>query len=794
MILFFLILRRFKYKPYRRACQLFSISYFRSMSSVLLASKSFDEEGAGSLKKLVETHWGVHVLEVKRLMGYEIATYCVETEKERFILKQYPNSHAHKTKVFFENKVLDLLRSQNAIPCPALIPTSENIILVEANEFVYRLQTYLTGAFLAETKLTQSLLRSIGGILGRMDKELLNVTGPYPIFDQDWDLKHSSKSERLLEFISSPSDRRLAAYFLYQFKAEVLPRQYGLPEQLIYADANEWNLLTDSDGVSGIIDFGDMCYSWRINELAIGLAYALMFSEAPLDDAVLMIRGYHEENPLTQIELEVLYYLIAVRLASSVCRSAKNKMDHPDNEYFGISEKRAWKLLYHWIRVKPEMARKRFEEAIGFPTAKKSDTAILRTKRDQFLNRSLSLSYKSPIHMVRSALQYMYDADGNTYLDAYNNIMLVGHSHPKVLEAGIRTYTRINTNTRYLYNELTVYAENLLSLFPSSLCRILFVNSGSAAADLALRMAHHHTGSNSIIALEEGYHGNTVSTIKASPYKTKKGKKANTTIELELPNAYLLRDTAINDPGNYYAQHAIKQIREHKQNIAAFIAEPIVGCGGQVPLPAGYLQKLYPEVRAAGGVCISDEVQVGFGRLGKAFWGFELHEVVPDIVILGKPMGNGHPIGAVVTTEEIASSFESGPEFFSSFGGNPVSCAIGSAVLEVIREEALQEHALQVGTQFKDQLFALQKQHPEIGDVRGEGLFLGVEIANAQGEPDGKRAIDIVNIMKDLGVLVSTDGPFNQVIKIKPPLCFSLSNVEEFLRKFRKSLIITGGN
>ena len=213
-----------------------------------------------------------------------------------------------------------------------------------------------------------------------------------------------------------------------------------------------------------------------------------------------------------------------------------------------------------------------------------------------------------------------------------------------------------------------------------------------------------------------------------------------------------------------------------------------MGCGGQVPLPPGYLKRIYPEIRQQGGVCISDEVQVGFGRLGRVFWGFELQDVVPDIVILGKPMGNGHPIGAVVTTDEIASSFESGPEFFTSFGGNPVSCAIGMSVLDVIREESLQAHALEVGNYFKAELQNLQREFTSIADVRGEGLFLGIELVDSKGKPDGILAVRIANYMKDNGVLISTDGPYNQVLKIKPPLCFTQENVDEFIRVFRKGL------
>ena len=725
-------------------------------------------------------------------MGYEIATYSIATEDSQYILKQYPNNSLFESRVLFENKVLDHLTRNGSVPCPELIKTKKGDKLVRNQKFLFRLQTYLTGTFLAEAQLSHALLESIGRMLGTMDRLLVDIHGPYPLFDEDWDLKHALRTERLLNLVSRTEDRRLVSYFLHQFKAEVLPRQYDLPQQLIYADANEWNLLTEANKITGIIDFGDMCYSWRINELAIGLAYALMFSDSPLEDAVPMIRGYDQAYPLTETELDVLYYLIAGRLTISVCWSAKNKIDQPDNEYLSISEERAWKLLHRWIRINPELARKSFRKAIGMQVDSNIDINSLRAQRNKFLSQSYSLSYESPIPMVRAALQYMYDADGNTYLDAYNNIMLVGHAHPMVLEAGMSTYARLNTNTRYLYDELPEYAEKLLSFFPSSLCRVFFVNSGSAAADLALRMAYHHTGKSKCVALEEGYHGNTVATIAVSPYKTKKTKKPDSTVEIELPNANNLDLKSGQDPGSYFAKRAIETIQDKAEDIAAFIAEPIVGCGGQVPLPPGYLKKIYPAIRDIGGVCISDEVQVGFGRLGKVFWGFEMQEVVPDIVILGKPMANGHPIGAVVTTSAIAESFESGPEFFSSFGGNPVSCAIGSAVLDVIREEGLQQHALKVGSYFKDSLLKLQKEYPVIADVRGEGLFLGIEIATVNGKPDGPRAIQIANLMKAEGILVSTDGPVNQVIKIKPPLCFSIQNVDEFVRAFHYCLKKSG--
>lgn len=384
--------------------------------------------------------------------------------------------------------------------------------------------------------------------------------------------------------------------------------------------------------------------------------------------------------------------------------------------------------------------------------------------------------------MMRSAFQYMYDAEGNTFLDAYNNIPHVGHSHPKIVEAAQRQIAKLNTNTRYLYDELADYAEKLLKHFPPNLNKVFFVNSGSAASDLAVRMANNHTKSNTMMVMESGYHGNTQIAIDISDYKFNNAKgqgQKNHIIKATLPDTYRGKYSAYN-AGLLYGKDAVAQIAQSEQPISAFISEPILGCAGQVPLAYGYLKKVYPAIRAQGGVCISDEVQTGFGRLGEHFWGYEAHGVVPDMVILGKPIANGHPMGAVVCTQEIAASFEKGVEFFSSFGGNPVSCAIASAVLDVITEEKLQENAQAVGDYYLSLLKDLMKKYSCIGDVRGSGLFIGFDIVMDNTKiPNTALASHIKNELRNRHILVSTDGPYNNVIKTKPPLCFSKENAKK---------------
>jgi 4-aminobutyrate aminotransferase-like enzyme len=349
-----------------------------------------------------------------------------------------------------------------------------------------------------------------------------------------------------------------------------------------------------------------------------------------------------------------------------------------------------------------------------------------------------------------------------------------------VCTAGASQLNVLNTNTRYLHHSIIEYANHLLKYFPPSLCVVHIVNSGSEANELAMRMAKTHTKQRDIVALEVGYHGNTQACIDVSSYKFDgrggQGKPEHTHI-LPLPDSYrgLYKGE---DTGWKYASHLkiiFEELSQKNRKIAAFIGESIVSCGGQIVLPYHYLQEVYRLIREQGGLCIADEVQTGFGRVGKKFWAFELHDVIPDIVTLGKPMGNGHPLAAVVCTKAVAESFANGMEFFNTYGGNPVSCEIGQAVLKVIETEALQDNALHVGNFLKQELKRLQNKYEVIGDVRGEGLFLGVEFA-IDHTPLPKHTSYIVQRMKDLKVLMSIDGKDHNVIKIKPPMIFSMKD------------------
>ena len=466
-----------------------------------------------------------------------------------------------------------------------------------------------------------------------------------------------------------------------------------------------------------------------------------------------------------------------------------------------------------------------------FPAHELPPEQIL-TARAEHIGRSLSISYHNPLKIVRGSMQYLYDEDGRAYLDAVNNVSHVGHCHPRVVKAGQAQMSLLNTNTRYLHEDLVRYAERLCATLPEPLRVCYFVCSGSEANELALRLARAHTNRKDIIVVDAAYHGNTTTLVEISPYKFNgpggsgappyvhvvpmpdvyrgEYKQSDTQAEekytpyakqpqselpadrnavqagenyTEQPRSKLPADRQAGEKYARYVEQTIQQVQQLNGNISAFICESLLGCGGQIVLPPNYLKEAYRHVRNVGGVCIADEVQVGFGRVGTHFWGFETQNVVPDIVTLGKPIGNGHPLAAVITTPAIAASFNNGMEYFNTFGGNPVSCAIGLTVLDIIAEEQLQQNALHVGTHLLNSLRTLQEKHPLIGDARGLGLFIGIELVLDRSTlaPAPQQASYIVNRARHRGILLSTDGPLHNVLKIKPPIIFTHSNADNLV-------------
>ncbi len=424
-------------------------------------------------------------------------------------------------------------------------------------------------------------------------------------------------------------------------------------------------------------------------------------------------------------------------------------------------------------------------------------TESLLAERRELLGANLSLSYREPLQLVRGFGQWLCDAEGQRYLDAYNNVPQVGHSHPRVVRAVAEQLALLNTNTRYLHEKILRYARRLTAKLPEPLRVCFFTASGSEANELALRLARAHTGQRDMVVMAGAYHGHTSALVELSPYKHL-GPGGEGTPEWvhvsPVPDTYRGEFRAA-DPrsGAHYAGRVgevIADAQARGRRIAGYIAETLPSVAGQIVPPHGFFPGVYAAVRAAGGICIADEVQTGFGRTGETFWAFERYAVIPDILVLGKPIANGYPMGAVVTSREIAASFANGMEFFSTFGGSTAACAAALATLEVVEEEGLQASARTVGRHLLDGLRDLGQRHPLIGDVRGAGLFVGVELVRDRTtlEPAGDEAGWIADRMRDRGVLLGTDGPHHNVLKIRPPLCFTAADADLLLAALENSL------
>lgn len=972
---------------------------------------------------------------ISRLPGELDFNFKIKTEKDSYLLK-ISRPDVDINEIDFQSKMLDWIaeRSQD-IRSPQLIRNISGQAVSEYRDSngqirIVRLLTWMPGRLWSSVNPQNApLLQSLGQEAGKLTQILQGFGHDYAQRKFDWDVAQSVWTKDYFHLFTGEKSK-IIQYFHQLF--EDRKEQYqSLRKSVVHNDANDNNVIVSEDlihpKVTAIIDYGDAVHTQSINDLAIAVAYAVMHKPDALEAALNVVKGYHQEFPLEDAELKMLYTLVAMRLIVSVTKSAINKEEEPDNEYLQISEKPAWEVLRKWRNIHPNLAYYSFREACGFephpsyesfknwaaeqnisindlfshPDIKEvknvdmsvestwlgheseyldntltefklerlkegkkdcmitggygetrpfyitkayqkesnngpiyrsvhlgtdvwvaAETAIhapfegevmsihhndadkdygptlilkhtpddgpefyslyghLSLKslhhlkknqkvkkgdliawvgnekengnwaahlhfqlmldmfhyrndfpgvvcpteakvwksicpdpnllwkeaaltassektneevinyRKQHLGKSLSLSYDVPLKMVRGAGAFLMDATGRKYLDTVNNVAHVGHEHHRVVKAGQDQMAILNTNSRYLHENINEFAQELLETFPKELSVVHFVNSGSEANELALRMCKAWSGEKDMIAVEIGYHGNTNGCIDVSSYKFDgkggTGAPEHTHI-VPLPDAYRGIYEGENC-GLDYASHIQEQIDKvyaKGRNIAGFICESIISCGGQIELPENYLKTAYQAVRKTGGLCISDEVQVGVGRVGKAWWGFQLHDVIPDIVTIGKPIGNGHPLAAVVCTREVADAFANGMEYFNTFGGNPVSCAIGREVLKVVKEEGLKENALEVGEYLKSELKELRKTYPIIGNVRGQGLFLGFELVDENKNPLTAKAAYLANRMKDMGILMSTDGKDVNVLKIKPPIVFSKENADELIYRLK---------
>jgi 4-aminobutyrate aminotransferase-like enzyme/Ser/Thr protein kinase RdoA (MazF antagonist) len=742
----------------------------------------------GLSNALLKKHWGLSGT-LDRLPGENLNYRLDATGQQPMVLKLTSEHHAD---VELEEALIEHL-DRASLPVPTSLPTNDGhrIIAteVDGHQASVRLQTFLQGTPWRSTQSSDELLASIGASLARVHLALADFDHDAARRSHAWDIAAAQQHRLSIQHLQDRQRRHAVEHCFHLHASCVLPLLESCQQGMLHGDFNDENILVDGTDIIGLLDFGDCLHGALVQDLGIALAYALEQHGATLDTAAHLIRGYDEIRSLSQHEQSMLAPLALTRLATYICINADMQAIDPADHMRNLHEDSAWNAIATLTAVPPRTAEDLLCTHCRDPRPAHVADAPIHAARSRHLSPSLSLNFNTPLHITTGRGQYLIAEDGTPYLDLVNNVCHVGHCHPHVVKAIATQAATLNTNTRYLHELIGTYAQRLCDTMPEPLDTCFFVNSGSEANELALRLARGATGATDALVIDGAYHGHTDNCIAMSPYKFNGpgGAGPSDWVHVaETPDTYRGTHRG-DDAGAAYAievAETIGQACSSGRSIAAFFAEPILSCGGQIPLPAGYLHASYEHVRHAGGLCIADEVQVGFGRLGDAMWGFQLHDVVPDIVVLGKPIGNGHPMGAVITTRSIADAFNNGMEFFSTFGGNPVSCACGLAVLEVIEHEQLQTHAKHMGDVFLEGLKTLQARHELIGDIRGQGLFLGLELVQDRStqEPAAREAADLINAMCARGVLLSTDGPLHNVIKIKPPMVLNQGDIAMTLR------------
>jgi 4-aminobutyrate aminotransferase-like enzyme/Ser/Thr protein kinase RdoA (MazF antagonist) len=606
-------------------------------------------------------------------------------------------------------------------------------------------------------ELDDAAVREIAAVHARLCLALRSFFHPAAGRELLWNLHAAPRLRPLLDDIADLERRALVARTLDRYEERVLPEWRRLRSQVVHGDFNLDNLLLDEHGrITGILDFGDCCHTALAAEVAVALASLLR--GRPLEEVFRIARvaldGFGSRFPLEPLELELLGDLVAARLAAIVSISAWRSHRFPENAtYIEAWDDDSWRLLELFDRLDPEEIAR--ELGARSPAAA---TPGLARRRDAALGALLTpLTYTRPVHAVRAEGVWIYEPGGRRLLDAYNNVPVVGHCHPRVTEAIVRQTRLGATNARYLAEPLVELAERLLATFPPDACfdTVLLVNSGSEANDLAWRLAAEVTGHDGALVTEHAYHGVTAATTALSP-------------EAWPASPRPAHVTRVPPPGSR-ADLAGALDRLDGRLAATFLDGSLMSDGIYTPETAE-LRLLVERTHAAGGLYVADEVQGGHGRLGAGLWSFSRHGIAPDVVTLGKPMGNGYPVAAVVTRRELAERFPYAGSTFSTFGGNPVAAAAALAVLDVLEDERLPERAAEAGEHLRTAIESLDKAN--VVEVRGSGLLAGVELAS------GELAAHVADELREQGVLVGLTGKRGDVLKIRPPLVFADEHVE----------------
>jgi 4-aminobutyrate aminotransferase-like enzyme/Ser/Thr protein kinase RdoA (MazF antagonist) len=754
-------------------------------------------------ERVASEEFRVEVEDASPLDSERDQNFRLRTADDRELVLKIGNQAEDPAVVDFQNRALKHVAERDPeLPIPRLIPTPSGehgckVDGPDGQKHLVRLLTFLPGKPLGDLAPENRPLRSLGATVARLGLALRGFFHPAAGHRLLWDLKHAASLREHVVHIEDAGRRELADHYLRNFEKRALPQLPGLRAQVIHNDVSPNNALVDPSGgnITGVVDFGDLVHAPLVNDVAVSLFEVILDAPDPVATAAEFLDGYCAVEPLRREERDLLFDLGAARLAVAVAILAWRVKSHPENRsYIEGGKDELWALLERLDELEPELRGVLLGAQAPRSASVESDTSLVE-RRTRLLGPALSHFYDRPLHAVRGSGAWLIDSEGRAHLDAYNNVPQVGHCHPTVVEAIARQAATLNTNTRYLSRLILDYAERLIATLPGDLSVCMFVCSGSEANDLAWRLAKLHTGNEGALVVAHSYFGTTDAVNDLSVSELPPGQEPAPHVRtVPAPDDYRgphrRGEPDLGERYAAYADDAIASLAADGLAPAAFFADYSLSSSGILVPPPGYLPGIYARVRAAGGLCVADEVQSGFGRTGEHLWGFEAQGVVPDIVTFGKPIGNGHPMAALVTTPAIANSLAARGSWFSTLGGNPVSCAAGLAVLDVIEREGLQENAKRMGTRLRSGLESLAARHALIGDVRGAGLFVGVDLVRNREtrEPATRETHAAVEHMREGGVLVATDGPHGNVIKIRPPLVFGEAEVDRVVDALDRAL------
>jgi 4-aminobutyrate aminotransferase-like enzyme/aminoglycoside phosphotransferase (APT) family kinase protein len=737
--------------------------------------------GIAEAERIARDVYGLAV-SLRPLSGERDCNFHIRTADAREYVLKIVDGAADPQTTDCQICVLRHLAEQDpSLPVPRIFATQQGADLgrVEQNGHSYAtcLMGYLPGQLLVEIKPTPSLLRNVGNTLARVDRALHGFFHPALAQRIAWDVR---RLPELMEFAAcvEAADVRRNVEKVFEALKDRLPALRGLRSQAIHGDCHGGNLLVDAaaGAVCGVLDFGDMVHAPLILEPAVAMSELLTEALATPEELSTLLGGYALVHSLETADIEVLFDLVTARHAVTILLHAWRSRH--DGRGAGVLDKAAANAavsLEQLLTLGRAALTQEWHGAAG--TSPSNTAAVDLGRRHRLMGAGAELFYEKPLHLVRGEGVWLYDPQGRAYLDVYNNVPHVGHGHPTVVRAIQQQTAMLMTHTRYLHERILEYAEELTSRCPGGLDTCIFVNSGSEANDVAWRMAQFASGHQGAVVMAHAYHGITDAVAALTPGAGQ--PQDPRVVTLALPPSELAAGDSM-DPADIAAAAddadvALRTLDSRGFAPAAFFIDTALTSSGIFDPPPVWLATVAEKVRAAGGLVVADEVQYGLGRSGSHFWGFERRgaALVPDIVTLGKPVGNGYPMGVVIADRRLIEAFQARFGFFSTFGGNPVAAAAGLAVLQVLDREQLVANARTTGAYLRQRLEILAGQHECLGRVHGAGLLLGLEVLGPNAHVVKKRTKEIVNSLASRArVLIGAEGPSANILKLRPPMPF----------------------